>query len=345
MPTNPDQLKAAIDADDVRAVRSLLESEPGLVKQYMRRGERHYHNQRPLTYAAQRGRVEIVKLLLEAGADVHEDGNLPLARASLHDRNIPVMEVLVQHGAHPNGDAYDWGPVLTHPCESLAPESIKWLIAHGADPNRREPNLRYTGTPLGMVIGGYLRSDRMHDCVNALIEGGAEYEDGPVMDIHRGRLDVVEKRLDDDPDLVHSHFDLPYGNYLTLMGVTLLHVAAEYNELACAAMLLERGADLNAQARVGKSGAGGQTPVFHAIGNNQGACYPLFEYLLDRGPDLSVRARIQADVFMSNDPDHVYDEVLDLTPLGYALRYEREPEWREASREVAKLRELGAPET
>jgi hypothetical protein len=35
----------------------------------------------------------------------------------------------------------------------------------------------------------------------------------------------------------------------------------------------------------------------------------------------------------------VVDEVFELTPLDYALRYEHEPSWRETSREVVRLRE------
>jgi hypothetical protein len=42
--------------------------------------------------------------------------------------------------------------------------------------------------------------------------------------------------------------------------------------------------------------------------------------------------------------EHFYDKILELTPLGYALRYEHEPDWRNAAREVIRLQELGAPE-
>ena len=58
-----------------------------------------------------------------------------------------------------------------------------------------------------------------HALVNALIDAGAEWGDGPVMDIHRGDLATLEQRLDDEPTLVHAtveevtHGDLPpcYG--------------------------------------------------------------------------------------------------------------------------------------
>jgi hypothetical protein len=48
-----------------------------------------------------------------------------------------------------------------------------------------------------------------------------------------------------------------------------------------------------------------------------------------------VTARVQAEPILGD----VVDEVFELTPLDYALRYEHEPTWREASREVVRLRE------
>ena len=71
------------------------------------------------------------------------------------------------------------------------------------------------------------------------------------MDIHRGRLDQLEERLDRCPDLVSERFWLDYGDHLTLRGVTLLHVAVEYHELDAVRLLLKRGADLNARAEIG----------------------------------------------------------------------------------------------
>ena len=171
------------------------------------------------------------------------------------------------------------------------------------------------------------------------------------MDIHRGRLDQLEQRLDRCPDLVAARFWLDYGDHLTLRGATLLHVAVEYHELDAVRLLLKRGADLNARAEIGCNGVGGQTPLFHAIGANQGTGWEPFEYLLDKGADLTVRARIQRNPAaddkvmdcIQKGQDHFFAEVEELTPLGYALRHQSGPAWRATSREVARLRALHAP--
>jgi len=47
------------------------------------------------------------------------------------------------------------------------------------------------------------------------------------------------------------------GRCLTLQGGTLLHVVAEYGNLAAAALLLDREADVNARATVDAAGVGG----------------------------------------------------------------------------------------
>ena len=81
------QMKQAIEENDIEAVRALLRNDANIVNQYVVRTKYYFGNHRPLTYAAQRGRVEIVKLLLEAGADLHAEGHLAIARASRMKRS------------------------------------------------------------------------------------------------------------------------------------------------------------------------------------------------------------------------------------------------------------------
>jgi hypothetical protein len=40
---------------------------------------------------------------------------------------IPIMELLVRHGADVNGLCWGWFPVLFTPCENLEPEPLQWL--------------------------------------------------------------------------------------------------------------------------------------------------------------------------------------------------------------------------
>jgi ankyrin repeat protein len=123
---------------------------------------------------------------------------------------------------------------------------------------------------------------------------------------------------------------------LTLKGATLLHVAAEYQNLDAVRLLVDLGADVNAGATVDGAGVGGQTPIFHAVTQREDAGLPVVRLLLQRGADLSIRVTV---------PGH-YErpgEILECTPLGYALRFKDEPNGPDKVRTVALLQAEGAP--
>jgi ankyrin repeat protein len=280
-----------------------------------RRGEQH--QALPIDFACRHNHLEAMRILVEAGVDA---GDLQMTL---------------------------WGCVEGHGVDLLVN-----LLAIGVD-----PNFHHDGWDCDVLYGflqTYHRSepDRLHRAINALIEAGARYEDGPVMDLHRGDLDRLREHLAADSGLAARRFQLDYGDHLTLRGTTLLHVAAEYHEIEAIDLLLEHGAELDSPAEIGANGVGGQSPLFHTIGANQGTGWETFLHLLNRGARLDVRARVQVspeddDKVMDcvhKGRDHHFDEVLEQTPLGYALRYESGPGWRETTREVTELRRRAAPD-
>jgi ankyrin repeat protein len=172
--------------------------------------------------------------------------------------------------------------------------------------------------------------------------GVTKYNVPPVLDLLRARADLLAKHLDADSALVHRRFpELDFGStgarLLKLRGATLLHVAAEYGNADAARLLLERGADVNARAAVDEAGVGGQTPIFHAVTQFFDAGLPMAQFLVDRGADLLVRVKL---------PGH-YErpgEVVECTPLGYALRFPGDEHKTQHNKTVAFLRERGAEE-
>ncbi|MBT4096475.1 MAG: hypothetical protein HOM68_14315 [Gemmatimonadetes bacterium] len=323
-----DELRAAIDSDDLDRVSAVVATHAELLEAPM-----GYAGAGPLSWAAEcRGeatpptaaRLAIVQALIDAGADANEHTGTPLFRASLNDDRIPMMELLVRNGADVNSVWKDYGPLLLGPCETLAPQSLAWLIDHGADPNRTVAG-KYFNTALDMVIGTYARSPSLHACVEALVVGGVEFEDGAAMDIHRGRLDLLEERLKESPDLLNARLDFRRGKeYGGLYGgaplhrFTLLHLCAEFGELEAARLLIRLGADVNAQSEAGPNegqncGSGDQTPIYHAVTANSNCSFAVVQLLIEHGADLSVRATVHvpgADIRLH-----------DVTPLGYALNY------------------------
>jgi ankyrin repeat protein len=316
------QLKLAIDANGLERVKSLMTGNPAL-----HRAPLGYGKNGPLTWVAEcrvpweapgPARLGMAEWMIENGSDVHQGGDGPLMRAALLGQRIPMMELLVAHGADVNAEWNGYFPILFAPCETVEPKPIRWLLEHGANPNCARAGRKYPGTALDYVIGTYGRSPQLEECMDILSNAGGvtKYDVPPVLDLLRGRLDRLAERIDADAGLVHRRFpELDFGStgarLLKLRGATLLHVAAEYGNVEAAKLLLERGADVNARAEVDEAGVGGQTPIFHAVTQFFDWGLPVAQLLVERGADLSVRAKL---------PGH-YErpgEVVECTPLGYA---------------------------
>jgi hypothetical protein len=315
------RLKDAIDANDFDRVRKLMTQQPALHEAPIGRNKNG-----PLTLVAEpRGgpptpeRLAMAEWMIRNGSDVHRGGDAPLMRASLRGDRVPIMALLVAHGADVNAECGGDYPILWAACETVDPVAMQWLLEHGADPNCPKPGR--TTTTLDYLIGAYARSADLATCIDLLRRAGGRtrYDLPGVIDTMIDYTDRLAAQLNADPSLVHRRFpELSFGNSglrrLQLKGATLLHVAAEYGSLACARLLIDYGAEVNRPALVDADGVGGQTAIFHAATQFDDRGLPMIELLLSHGADLSSRVKL---------PGHYErrDEFLDCTPLDYAIAF------------------------
>ena len=344
------QLKQAIDTNDIVRVKTLMTRNPTLHSAPL-----GYGKDGPLTWVAECRvpweppspvRLTMAEWMIAHGSDVHQGGDGPLMRAALNGDRLPMMELLVSHGADVNALWHEHFPIIFAPCESMDPAALKWLLDRGANPNCRDPRQSaaghpYPGTALDYLLASYARSaQRLSACIDIIIEarGETKYDAPPVLQLLRGRLDNLGEQIDTDPALVNRRFSeldcgMTGGRRLTLEGGTLLHVAAEYGNLAAVALLLDRGADVNAHATINDAGGGGHTAIFHAATQFDDVGLPVTQLLVERGADLTLRAKLPGDYERPG-------EIVECTALGYALLFGGDSQ----RRTVALLRERGAVE-
>lgn len=312
-------LKHAIDTNDFAGMRTLMTRNPALHQAPL-----GYGKDGPLTWVAEcripweppgATRLAMAQWMIDNGSDVHQGQDGPLMRAALVDQRIPMMELLVRNGADVNAEWHGHFPILFAPCETVEPLALRWLLEHGADPQLPRGG---HDSPLDYLIGTYSRSSRLAQCIELLAAAGCQTRRRvpAMLDLLRGRLDLLAQRLDADQSLVQRRFpELDFGSTagrrLMLNGGTLLHLAAEYGNVKAARLLLASGADVNARAEVDETGVGGQTPIFHAASQFQDFGLAMTKYLVESGAELNVRATL---------PGHYErpEEFVECTPYGYA---------------------------
>ncbi len=230
----------------------------------------------PLPAAVRARDVGKVRQILASGEFTQHDLDAGMAHAAWYGGDAPdvlavrkeLFDLLLDHSADPDGQyGSAYGPIIFGTGECTSVEGLQWLIDAGADVTFPPVDTKYGPTcPLSSWLGNYGRGSNpaRHRGIELLLSRGAFVPpevSPPILAIHRGDADGLAALLKDDPTLVHRRFpDMPYGN-IPLHGATLLHCAAEFGEIACAELLLARGA--NPRLESGTRA----TPLHHAAGS------------------------------------------------------------------------------
>ncbi|MDD5326918.1 MAG: ankyrin repeat domain-containing protein [Phycisphaerae bacterium] len=130
---------------DIERVRDFLRNDPNMVN--ATQGD---YNTTPLHYATSSGQIEMVKFLIEKGADVnagYPQKPTPLHLAALQG-HLEVAEMLINKGAEVNAkDNFGFTPLFLA-TEKGSKDMVELLIAKGTDVNVKNNNGK---TALGMA--------------------------------------------------------------------------------------------------------------------------------------------------------------------------------------------------
>lgn len=159
---NLDFYKGDIDTTD-KYNQTFLEymshfPEPDIIKKLIEKGadvnKTSPRGNSALRAAAYKDNVEVAKVLINAGAEIDildEDKETPLHMAA--KRNCSkVIPILLNHGANPKlKDKYGWTPLQLLLRSSSRPSkyTVELVLKHGADPNYRNPNPVYPDSSMG----------------------------------------------------------------------------------------------------------------------------------------------------------------------------------------------------
>ncbi|XP_071107805.1 ankyrin repeat domain-containing protein 17-like isoform X5 [Haliotis cracherodii] len=267
-------LMEAASAGHVEVARILLDNGAGI------NTHSNEFKESALTLACYKGHLEMVKFLLEAGADQEhktDEMHTALMEASM-DGHVEVARLLLDSGAQVNmpADSFE-SPLTLAACgghvelaallierganieevndEGYTPlmeaareghdEMVALLLSHDADINAQTEETQETALTLA-CCGGFL------EVADFLIKAGADIELGcstPLMEAaQEGHLELVKYLLDHNAN-VHAQ---------TGTGDTALTYACENGHTDVAELLLERGAELEHESE------GGRTPLMKA---------------------------------------------------------------------------------
>ena len=280
-------IRAAVALADAARVHELIRADPALLRQHGRNGGL-------LTLAVKHSHLEIVRLLLDLGADVDErtmleeleeptlSWGMPLWHAAL-DGQRDIAELLLDRGADPNANVYASGWPLRNAWEH---EDVRrLLLERGA---RRQP---YMIAEMHDVDEArrLLNEDSNEETARELVWSAADHGCPGIVELALPRLTLP---LDD-----------PGWNWFLIQPVRGAEDGDNEGFFGSMAALLRHGIDPNV-ARYGQT-------ILHFTAARQGSL---------SGSD---RARFASMLIDAGARLDLRDDLLKSTPLGWACRWGR----------------------
>ncbi len=294
-----DDIHELAQQGNLDGVKTLIEKDPELID------ARDKDGRTPLHWACRGVHLDMVKYLMEKGADVNaEDANKVVPLHSLATRNsAEAMEILIAKEANVDAANFGGNTALHYAGMNDAADAAAVLVKNGADLEIKED---YGRTPLVLCA----RERGGPKTIKVLLDGGADVNardkfGASALDLAawRGKKEVVDLLLDAGADIpskgenvnflffitasqglnrlfdkllesgIDITFNLPFGG-------TLLHAAAAGGSAEIIATLIEKGLDINLKDSYG------WTPIHYAARDGR---VEAVEMLITKGADIEAR--------------------------------------------------------
>lgn len=298
-------LCTAAHIGDLARVRELLDRDPSLANRPSDYVTYYPCSGTPLRNAAAAGHLEIVRLLLERGADPNlpEEGVAPRGHAlyaAATCGHLEVARLLLEHGAHPNVEVESSADTLTRVIANGDQDMLTLLCSYGA---ARAVHVLAYSNDLETAAAVFAADPSLADDPDALANAAGQGHEAFVRLMLHHRPDLpsrvafpgwsVGARTRELNELLFRHgMSASAPDWL---GITPLHEFARKGDVEKAAIFLDHGADLHARDEDICS-----TPLGWAAKFGQRA---MVDFLLRRGAEASRR----------DDPSWA-------TPLAWATR-------------------------
>jgi len=273
-------------------VKELLDKHPALVNKLPSYVD--YYSGLPLRCAAGAGHLEVVKLLLERGANPNEPepGIAPQGgalHAAIGGKHFEIVKLLLEHGANADAEVESSGNCLFMAKFINAPQEIIDLIAAHTSkpPTGSDPKKLIDQDTLSQMLQDNPKPDADKLLGKIINEEKKEHLDL----ILRYQPDILSRKTIDPSAwwddstfkspkiarwLMEGGLNPDLGNWL---GIKKLHRCAAKSDIPIAEVLLEFGADINSIETEWYS-----TPLGWAARHGQKA---MVEWLLKKGADRS----------------------------------------------------------
>lgn len=265
---------------DLARVRELLDQDATLANRPSEYVTYYACSGTPLRNAAAAGNMEIVKLLLERGADPNlpEEGIAPRGHAlysAVYHRHLEVARFLLEKGAYPNVAVESSADTLSIAILHEDQPAIRLLCAHGAA--RPVHLLAYYGD-LQTAAAVFAANPALTNDPEALSNAADESHEDFVRLMLRYQPDLATRisqaaKTPALTELLFQHGMDP--NRPDWLMVTPLHKFAAKGDVESATIFLDHGADLDARDEDQRS-----TPLGYAAKSGRTA---MVEFLLQRG--------------------------------------------------------------